>query len=72
MPLLVPQVLASDDPLPPVCDLLQSHQVLLVNFFEALGRIPQVFQWFPGIVLRPITLPLDEVLQALLPFVEVC
>jgi hypothetical protein len=30
-----------------------------------------VFQWFPGIVLGPITLPLDEVLQALSQFVEV-
>jgi hypothetical protein len=33
--------------------------------------MPQVFQWFPGIILGPITLPLDEVLQALPPLVEV-
>jgi hypothetical protein len=29
-----------------------------------------MFQWFPGVVLGSITLPSDEVLQALTPFVE--
>jgi hypothetical protein len=30
-----------------------------------------MLQWFPGIILRPITLPLDEILQVLPLFVEV-
>jgi hypothetical protein len=53
-----------------MCGLLQSHQVLLIEVFKTFGRIPQMFQWFPGIVFGPITLPSDEVLQALPPFVE--
>jgi hypothetical protein len=53
-----------------VCDLLQSLRVFLVEVFETFSRVPQVFQWFPGIILRSITLPLDEVLQVFPPFVE--
>jgi hypothetical protein len=53
-----------------VCSFLQSRWVLLIEVFKTFGRIPQVFQWFPGVILGSITLPSDEVLQALTCFVE--
>jgi hypothetical protein len=49
---------------------LQSCWVLLVEVIKTFGRIPQMFQWFPGVILRSITLLPDEVLQALTLFVE--
>jgi hypothetical protein len=54
-----------------MCGFLQSRRVLLVEVLKTFGRIPQMFQWFSGVILGSITLRSDEVLQVLTPFVEV-